>query len=115
MPQDECLFCELQKSDRKRIISENDLAHAVRVRLAFSGLVQALPDRVGLADGACIGIPALTAHRALFSDSHQFVDQFCRGREEMLLPDSPARLKHPSDNRKAQQGETRLAIQFLSV
>jgi NADPH:quinone reductase len=33
-----------------------------------SGLVQPLPDRVGLADGACIGIPALTAHRALFSD-----------------------------------------------
>ena len=31
-------------------------------------LVQPLPERVSLAYGACIGIPALTAHRALFSD-----------------------------------------------
>lgn len=31
-------------------------------------LVQPLPERISLASGACIGIPALTAHRALFSD-----------------------------------------------
>ena len=33
-----------------------------------AALVQPLPQRVSLAYGACIGIPALTAHRALFSD-----------------------------------------------
>ena len=31
-------------------------------------LVQPLPHRISLAYGACIGIPALTAHRALFAD-----------------------------------------------
>jgi NADPH2:quinone reductase len=31
-------------------------------------LVQPLPARISLSYGACIGIPALTAHRALFSD-----------------------------------------------
>ena len=33
-----------------------------------AALVQPLPARVSLAYGACIGIPALTAHRALFAD-----------------------------------------------
>lgn len=41
--------------------------NAQEVVLPF-GLVQPLPEKIGLADGACIGIPALTAHRALFSD-----------------------------------------------
>ncbi|MDI9330412.1 MAG: NADPH:quinone reductase [Alphaproteobacteria bacterium] len=31
-------------------------------------LVQPLPQRVSMAYGACVGIPALTAHRALFAD-----------------------------------------------
>ena len=30
MSQDKCLFCDLQTSDRGRIIAENDLAYAVR-------------------------------------------------------------------------------------
>ena len=30
MSQDRCLFCELQASDRERIIAENELAYAVR-------------------------------------------------------------------------------------
>ena len=30
MSQDKCLFCDLQTSDRERIIAENDLAYAVR-------------------------------------------------------------------------------------
>jgi NADPH:quinone reductase-like Zn-dependent oxidoreductase len=33
-----------------------------------AALVQPLPQRVSMACAACIGIPALTAHRALFSD-----------------------------------------------
>jgi diadenosine tetraphosphate (Ap4A) HIT family hydrolase len=30
MSQEKCLFCDLQTSDRERIIAENDLAYAVR-------------------------------------------------------------------------------------
>jgi ATP adenylyltransferase len=30
MANDSCLFCELQVSDRRRIVAENDLAYAIR-------------------------------------------------------------------------------------
>jgi NADPH2:quinone reductase len=33
-----------------------------------AGLAVSLPDRTSFADGACLGIPAVTAHRCLFAD-----------------------------------------------
>ena len=74
MSQDKCLFCDLQTSDRGRIIAENDLAYAVRDGFPVSRYHTLLVPKRHTFDFFGLTSEELVAIQALISDQKKQIE-----------------------------------------